>query len=105
MPNCKIKEKRKFPFIKRKWYASKIRTKVGAGDDIEWTSDQETEFEIWCPPNRDPLQPGPTSSTDGTLERTVKKDAKKGIYEYSLFCEKNNEMAEGDSPPRIIIEE
>lgn len=104
MADCKIKEKRKFPFFKRKWYASKITAKVGSAEDIEWTSDQETEFSIWCPPNRDPLQPGPTSSTDGTLERTVKIDAEEGAYEYSVFCEKNDEMAEGDSPPRIIID-
>ena len=102
MPNCKIKEKRKFPFIKMKWYASKITTK--AGEDINWTSDQKTEFEIWCPPNRDPLQPGQGSSTNGTLDRKVKKDAKPGTYWYAVFCEKNDEMAEGGSPPRIIIE-
>ncbi|MBI4535169.1 MAG: hypothetical protein HY708_02750 [Ignavibacteriae bacterium] len=84
-----------------RWKVEEIRLKPE--DEITWSCNDD--FAIWFPPGRDPLD-----ATTGNLakakqqKRKVKKGVEKGVYEYALFCYGDNTMAEGNSPPKMIIE-
>lgn len=75
-------------------------------EDIEWSSDNQTEFRIWFPDNRNPLAPGPSESQNGTLTRKVitgKDKVPDGRYPYSVFCYIDNTMAEGGTSPEMEV--
>lgn len=78
--------------------------RVTRNDTIEWTAHQNSDLTLWFPP-------GNPFGIQDAVEVTKKKsftidDLSKvapGTYEYSVFCHEDDQMAEGDSPPRIII--
>ncbi|MCL4538516.1 MAG: hypothetical protein M1378_02770 [Bacteroidetes bacterium] len=72
------------------------------GEKVVWTC-SDSDFRIWFPPEHNPLEPGPETSVNGRLERTVNKDAAQEEYQYSMYFFKDKSLAEGNSPPIIII--
>jgi len=84
------------------------RGELQRGVEITWFSD-DTEFEIWFPKELNPFSNSnlPEQALLNSRGRRVKKrmpnNIDPGTYEYSIFCKKTNTMAEGNSPPRMII--
>jgi len=94
-----------------KFFVKKIV--VRPGDTIRWSS-KDTDFRIWFPKGRDPLNIGAsdpirkegTGNRDEVFELIVPDcngTPVKGTYPYSIFCYENNTMAEGNSSPEMII--
>ena len=90
---------------KKGWKIDLVRAK--SGDEITWTHNGG-KVTISFPPEGDPfgieqvtLAPGGQKS----LTVKVTEEVAPGTYPYSVFCAADNEYAEGDSPPRIIIED
>ena len=87
---------------RRRYKMDTIR--VTRNDTIEWTAHQNSDLTLWFPP-------GNPFEIKGEVKVTKNKpfiigDLSKvapGTYEYSVFCHDDNKMADGDSPPRIII--
>lgn len=86
--------------LKSKHHINAITHKLG--EKVVWIC-KDSDFRIWFPPEHDPLDPGPETSDRGKLERTVSKDATPGEYQYSMYFIKDKSLAEGNSPPIIII--
>lgn len=40
-----------------------------------------------------------------TATLTVQQNAPAGVYTYAVYCKESDDFAEGNSPPRMIIEE
>ena len=91
---------------------TKLKVKVKKKDTIIWTAEgTDTYFQF---PNKlfnpvgqkDSLSDGYTKFLrDGKkLKLKIKDDAPSGIYEYAVFCTADGKFAEGESPPKIIIE-
>ena len=86
------------------------KNKSGHNPTITWSSD-DTEFEIWFPRDRNPVTGIPflrRLSANSRGRRVIRhfknlKNLEPGVYHYTIFCKKNNSMAEGNSPPRMII--
>ncbi len=77
------------------------------GDKVLWSS-TFSDFRIWFPPESDPLVPDkkkkdPWVSSNKCLERTIKTEAVPGEYHYSMYFFADGSLAEGNSPPVIII--
>ncbi len=78
--------------------------KGSPGQTVTWTS-KDSDFRIWFPPEHDPLEPGPDKSTKGNLTRKLKRNLVPGEeYEYSMFFFDDQLLAEGNSPPIMIIQ-
>lgn len=81
--------------------------------DITWHSD-DTEFEIWFPVGQNPvtnlifLRRFTLRSKGKSITKKLNnlKNLKAGTYYYSIHCKQagpTGTMAEGNSPPRMII--
>lgn len=85
------------------WKVDKVRA-TRDKDSITWEA-VGGDVTLWFPPGRDPLGIGESTISAGqTLTKSVPKEVKRGTYEYSMFFHQDNEMAEGGSPPIIIID-
>jgi hypothetical protein len=91
---------------------SKRKVKVKKKDTIVWTV-EETDTYFQFPANlfnpagaADSLIDGYTKFVrDGKkLKLKVKDDAPAGTYEYAVFCITDGVFAQGESPPKIVIE-
>jgi len=91
---------------------SKAKVKVKKKDTIVWTA-EETDTYFQFPANlfnpvraADSLIDGYTKFVrDGKkLKLKVKDDAPAGTYEYAVFCTADGVFAQGESPPKIVIE-
>jgi len=91
---------------------SKRKIKVKKKDTIVWNVDgTDAYFQF---PNSilnpsgisDSLRNGSTKFIrDGKkLKLKVRDDASKGTYEYAVFCSAEGVFAQGESPPKIVIE-
>ncbi len=88
------------------------KVKVKKKDTITWTikgSDAYLQFpdKLFNPVSAaDSLHNGYTKTLkDGKkLKLKVKDDAASGTYEYAVFCTADGVFAQGDSPPKIVIE-
>lgn len=79
------------------------KMEYSAGEEVTWTCD-DSDFRIWFPPEHDPLEPGPDTSTKGTLTRKLKAGLPHGEeFEYGMYCFKDKRLVEGNSPPIMII--
>ncbi len=89
---------------KKGWKIDVVR--AHRGDEIIWTHNGG-KVTISFPPERDPFGIGQVTLAPGgqpTLKVEVPEKVELGTYVYSVFCVDDNEYAEGDSAPRIIIE-
>ncbi len=86
-------------------------------DSVEWSIDdkEETEFAIAFPSGKDPLEPGPSESTNHKLTRSIKHSVprgKKKHYPYKMKLIRTGENVEGSggseikttTPPDMIIQ-
>ncbi len=91
---------------------TKSKVKVKKKDTIIWTAEgTDTYFQF---PNKlfnpvggeDSLYDGYTKflKAGKKLKLKIKDDAPAGIYEYAVFCTADGKFAEGESPPKIVIE-
>jgi len=91
---------------------AKTKVKVKKKDTIVWSingTDAYFQFpaELFdAVSSADSLKNGYTKFVkDGKkLKLKVKDDAPAGTYEYAIFCTADGVFAEGDSPPKIVIE-
>ena len=91
---------------------AKTKVKVKKEDTIVWSvsgTDAYFQFPLElfdAVSSADSLKNGYTKFVkDGKkLKLKVKDDAPAGTYEYAVFCTADGVFAEGDSPPKIIIE-
>jgi len=92
---------------------SKRELKVKRNDKIVWTAEGTDVFiqfssdQILDPQaETDHLKNGYTKVLkDGKkLKMKIKGEAKYGTYTYAVFCMANQEFAQGNSPPKIIVE-
>jgi len=91
---------------------SKRKVKVKKKDTIVWTVEEtDTYFQfpakMFNPVGKaDSLIEGYTKFVrDGKkLKLKVKDDAPAGTYEYAVFCTADGVFAQGESPPKIVIE-
>lgn len=73
-------------------------------DDYEWAARDE-EVTIWFPPNNpfgivDPVNIKENETKEFHLSTPKPK---RGVYEYNVYFHQSDTMAEGSSPPIIII--
>ena len=88
----------------KKWKIDPISVKAVDENEIVWSS-SETDFVVWFPPDRNPLVGSNQSGKTREFRATVKDTVKPGeTYQYSIFCYRENEMAECASSPEMIIE-
>ena len=78
-----------------------IRAKVG--DQITWEA-FNGDVTIWFPAEHDPLGVGETKIVQG--DKLVKEvpEGVHGTFEYSIYVHSHKHMAEGNSPPTVIID-
>lgn len=80
---------------------------VKNGVKITWQA-EDTEFEIWFPKERNLIsvpwycQWRRIRSRNMRITRTIRGDTE-GVYEYSIYCSKTENLAEGNSAPRMIV--
>lgn len=77
--------------------------KVKRGEDVSWKAG-ETDLVIFFP-NERLLGTDKISVKSGeTKTETVNENIKPGIYPYAVYTAENNDFAEGNSMPRMIIQ-
>ncbi len=92
--------------------STKTMVKVKKKDTIIWTAEgTDTYFQFPAKlfnavGKADSLADGYTKFLkDGKkLKLKVKDDALAGTYDYAVFCTADGEFAQGESPPKIVIE-
>lgn len=99
--HCKIEKKGSFG---KKWKVDSIKVKATDDNEVTWTCN-DSDFMIWFPPDWNPLVGTNQSGKTRLFTAQVRQDVSPGqVYQYSIFCYADNEMAEGNSPPTMIIE-
>jgi len=94
-----------WPFRKWKVPSIVVKSSKDATNQITWKTYDQSDFAVWFDPHKtDPLKAGPVESTNGSLTREVGDSASAGTYEYRLLCFEDGELAEGSSPPTMIIQ-
>jgi hypothetical protein len=84
------------------------KKRLRKGLEITWLAD-DTDFELWFPKDRHPfagfifLRTLPVSSCDRKIVRKLRTRLEPGTYYYSIFCNENRTMAEGNSSPKMIV--
>ncbi|MFQ5865532.1 MAG: hypothetical protein ACE5IW_09920 [bacterium] len=87
--------------LKKRWKIKRV--KAIKDDEITWEAN-DGDITIWFPPGMDPLEIHQKTISSGTsLTRKIPPNVT-GTYEYSIFCHKDKQMVEGNSPPQIIID-
>jgi hypothetical protein len=87
----------------KKWKIEPIIVKAADENEVVWSS-SETDFVVWFPPEWNPLVGPNQSGKTREFHATVKDAVKLGTYQYSIFCYRENEMADCASSPEMIIE-
>lgn len=99
--DCKIEKK---GVLDKKWKVNSIKVKATDDNEVTWTCD-DSDFMIWFPPDWNPLIGANQSGKTRSFTAQVRQDVLAGqTYQYSIFCYADNEMAEGSSPPTMIIQ-
>lgn len=103
----KVKEHRKIEKkgLIKKWKVDSIKVKATDDNEVTWTCD-DSDFVIWFPPAWNPLVGTNQSGKIRSFTAQVRQDVLSGqVYQYSIFCYADNEIAEGSSsPPEMIIQ-
>jgi hypothetical protein len=81
---------------------------VSPGDEVEFISINEGEVNIFFPRGNyfDPEKRVVDLNGKNEFRDIVKvpEEASSGVYFYSVFCEKSEDFAEGNTPPTMIVE-
>jgi hypothetical protein len=82
---------------------------VSPGDKVVFKSINEGEINIFFP-RGDYFNPEKrvvdlTEENDFNEVISIPENASSGVYSYSIFCEKSDDFAEGNTPPTMIVEQ
>lgn len=92
---------------------TKTEVKVKKNDQIIWLVEGTDAYFQFPAKLFNPVDSADSLSAGGytkfvkdgkKLRLKVKDDALAGTYEYAVFCTANGEFAEGESPPKIVVE-
>lgn len=92
---------------------TKTEVKVKKNDKIIWLLEGTDAYFQFPAKLFNPVDPGDSLGGGGytkfvkdgkRLKLKVKDNAPAGTYEYAVFCTANGEFAEGESPPKIVVE-